>query len=111
MDRFDPTHRGDERRARRWDRQLVLATILRNGNELRSLKLDYPTENDLERGAIRAYDYMGPTKLPRRNDKTPELPSGIGQIPMPYPGYGFEFSDGLSGHLKIRLRIKGEDMP
>lgn len=89
---------------------LVRATILRNGNELRVLRLDYPTEDDLERGAIRNYDYMGPTKLPRRNDKTHELPDGIGQIPMPYPGYGFEFSDGLSGHLKIRLRIHGDDM-
>ena len=89
---------------------LVRATILRNGNELRVLRLDYPTEDDLERGAIRNYDYMGPTKLPRRNDKTPELPDGIGRIPMPYPGYGFEFSDGLSGHLKIRLRIHGDDM-
>ena len=56
------------------------------------------------------YDYMGPTKLPRRSDKTPELPPGVGQIPMPYPGYGLEFSDGLSGHLKIRLRIRGDDM-
>lgn len=89
---------------------LVQATILRNGSELRVLNLDYPTEDDLERGAIRNYDYMGPTKLPRRNDKTPELPSGIGQIPMPYPGYGFEFSDGLGGHLRIRLRIRGDDM-
>jgi hypothetical protein len=74
------------------------------------LNLDYPTENDLERGAIRAYDYSGPTKLPRRNDQTHELPSGIGQIPMPYPGYGFEFSNGMNGHLKIRLRINGDDM-
>jgi len=89
---------------------LVQAVVLRNGNELRVLNLDYPTEDDLERGAIRNYDYMGPTKLPRRNDKTPQLPDCIGQIPMPYPGYGFEFSDGLSGHLKIRLRIRGDDM-
>jgi len=89
---------------------LVQAVILRDGNELRVLNLDYPTENDLERGAIRNYDYMGPTKLPRKNDQTPELPSGIGQIPMPYPGYGFEFSNGLGGHLRIRLRIRGSDM-
>jgi hypothetical protein len=89
---------------------LVQATILRDGNELRVLNLDYPTEDDLERGAIRNYDYIGPTKLPRRNDQTPELPPGIGQIPMPYPGYGFEFSHGLNGHLKIRLRIRGDDM-
>ena len=29
---------------------------------------------------------------------------------MPYPGYGFEFSSGLNGHLRIRLRIRGDDM-
>src|SRR5215213_3518210 len=89
---------------------LVQATILRDGSNLRVLNLDYPTENDLERGAIRNYDYSGPTKLPRRNDKTPELPPGIGQNPMPYPGYGFEFSSGMNGHLKIQLRINGDDM-
>jgi hypothetical protein len=89
---------------------LVQATILRDGSNLRVLNLDYPTENDLERGAIRSYDYSGPTKLPRRNDKTPELPPGIGQNPMPYPGYGFEFSSGMNGHLKIQLRINGDDM-
>ncbi len=89
---------------------LVQASVLRDGTELRLLNLDYPTENDLERGAIRNYDYMGPTKLPRRNDKTPQLPSGIGQDPMPYPGYGFEFSNGLIGHLTIQLRIRGADM-
>jgi hypothetical protein len=88
----------------------VQATILRDGGELRVLNLDYPAEDDLERGAIRNYDYSGPTKLPRRNDQTPELPPGIGQIPMPYPGYGFEFSNGLNGHLRIRLRIRGDDM-
>jgi len=89
---------------------LVQATVLRNDAELRVLNLDYPTEDDLERGAIRNYDYIGPTKLPRRNDKTPELPPGIGQNPMPYPGYGFEFSNGLNGHLILRLRIRGDDM-
>lgn len=88
---------------------LLQATVLRDGAALRVLNLDYPTENDLERGAIRAYDYMGPTKLPRRNDQTPELPPGIGQIPMPYPGYGFEFSNGLNGHLRIQLRIRNDD--
>ena len=89
---------------------LVQATILRDGVELRVLNLDFPTEDDLERGAIRNYDYVGPTKLPRRNDKTPELPPGIGQSPMPYPGYGFEFSSGLNSHLILRLRIRGDDM-
>jgi len=89
---------------------LVQATILRDGSELRVLNLDYPAEDDLERGAIRNYDYSGPTKLPRRNDQTPELPPGIGRIPMPYPGYGFELSHGLNGHLGIRLQIRGDDM-
>ena len=89
---------------------LVQATVLRNDNALRILNLDYPTEDDLERGAIRNYDYIGPTRLPRRNDQTPELPPGIGQNPMPYPGYGFEFSNGLHGHLKLRLHINGDDM-
>lgn len=89
---------------------LVQVHVLRNGNELRVLNLDYPTEDDLERGAIRNYDYSGSTKLPRRNDKTPSLPPGIGQIPMPYPGYGFEFSDGLHGHLVLKLRIRGDDL-
>jgi hypothetical protein len=89
---------------------LVQAVVLRDNNALRTLNLDYPTENDLERGAIRAYDYSGPTRLPRRNDRTPELPPGIGQNPMPYPGYGFEFSNGLHGHLRLQLRINGDDM-
>ena len=89
---------------------LVQAIVRRDGSELRTLNLDYPTENDLERGAIRNYDYIGPSRLPRRNDQTPELPPGIGQNPMPYPGYGFEFSNGLNGHLILRLRIRGDDM-
>jgi hypothetical protein len=89
---------------------LAQASVLRDGAELGVLNLDYPAENDLERGAIRNYDYSGPTKLPRRNDKTPSLPPGIGQNPMPYPGYGFEYSSGLNGHLKLKLRIRGNDM-
>jgi hypothetical protein len=89
---------------------LVQASVMRNGAELRVLNLDYPTEDDLERDAIRNYDYSGPSKLPRRNDRTPPLPDGVGQNPMPYPGYGFEFSDGLNGHLQLRLRIRGDDM-
>ena len=84
---------------------LLQASIRRDGTELRLLNLDYATEDDHERGAIRNYDYFGPTRLPRRNDKTPSLPDGIGRIPMPYPGYGFEFSDGLSDHLSIPIYI------
>jgi hypothetical protein len=89
---------------------LVTATIVRDGVEIKTLKLDYPSENDLERGAIRNYDYIGPTRLQRINDKTPELPPGVGQIPMPYPSYGIEFSNGLNGHITVRLRIDGDDM-
>lgn len=88
----------------------VTARLLRDGRELRIYNLDYSGENDLEAGASRAYDYIGPSKLPRRNDGTPELPPGIGQSPMPYPDYGFEFSHGLNGHLTIELRINGDDM-
>ncbi|RSZ60704.1 hypothetical protein HF313_18610 [Massilia atriviolacea] len=89
---------------------LVQATILRNGTPIRVLNLDYEELDDHERGDDRSYVYSGPAKLPRRNDLTPELPPGVGMIPMPYPGYGFEFSQGLSGHLQIRLRINGDDM-
>lgn len=89
---------------------LIQASILRDGIELRVLNLDYPSEDDHERGDIRSYSYTGPTKLPRRNDSTPELPSGVGRVPMPYPGYGFEYSNGMNGHLSIRLRIRSDDM-
>jgi hypothetical protein len=89
---------------------LVQAVIIRDGAELSVLNLDYPTEDDLEPGAFRDYDYSGPSKLPRRNDQTPPLPDGIGQIPSPYPGYGFEFSNGLNGHLRIRLHTNGDDL-
>lgn len=89
---------------------LVQASFRRDGNQLVLLNLDYPTEDDLEPGAIRAYDYAGPTKLPRRNDRTPSLPPGIGQNPMPYPGYGLEYSSGLWGHTAIELRIRNDDM-
>jgi hypothetical protein len=86
---------------------LVLAHILRDDNEIAALRLDYADENDLERGAFRNYYY---SSLPRRNDRTPTLPDGIGQNPMPYPDRGLEFSSGLAGHLKIRLSIGGDDL-
>jgi len=69
-----------------------------------------PAEDDLERGATRNYDYIGPRKLQRVNDRTPELPPGIGRTLMPYPEYGLEFSNGLHGHLTVRLAIHGDDM-
>lgn len=89
---------------------LVTAEIVRDGVSVRTLRLDYPTEDDLERGAQRNYDYFGPSRLDWINDETPQLPDGVGQDPMPYPPYGIEFSNGLQGHLKVRLRIHGDDM-
>jgi hypothetical protein len=86
---------------------LVRAGVLRDGNEIASLNLDYADENDLERGAVRNYFYLN---LPRRNHHTPPLPGGTSQSPMPYPDHGFEFSDGVNGHMKLRLRIHGDDM-
>lgn len=86
---------------------LVQAIVLRDTVPIGVLNIDYDTENDLERGAIRAYNY---TNLPRVNDQTPPLPPGIGQSPMPYPDHGYEFSHGLSGHLTVRLLINGDDM-
>lgn len=85
---------------------LVTAAVLRDGAEVASLRLDHPAEDDLERGAVRSYNYL---KLKRSNDKTPELPPGIGQSPPPYPSHGIEFSSGLKGHLRLRLRIHGSD--
>ena len=86
---------------------LVTATVVRDGEELYDLKLDYSDEDDLERGAVRAYWYHD---VPRRNDETDELPPGIGQSPMPYPDHGVEFSHGMAGHLRLRLRVHGSDL-
>jgi hypothetical protein len=88
---------------------LVTAKLKRDGHDIEEFALDYPLENDLERGAVRNYDYIGPTRLPRNNDKTPELPPGIGETPMPYPSYGVEFSHGIQGHFTLRLEIHDDD--
>ncbi|MGL5859024.1 MAG: hypothetical protein ACRC35_11600 [Angustibacter sp.] len=86
---------------------VVQAEVLRGGTHISTLKLDYATEDDLERGSFRDYFYL---TLAWDNDMTPPLPDGVGQIPMPYPDFGYEFSSGLVGQLKLRLRIKGDDM-
>jgi hypothetical protein len=86
---------------------LVRAVIVRDGAELLALRLDWPTENDLERGAFRDYTYF---TLPRINHLTPQLPDGIGMSPMPYPDHGIEYSIGMNGHFTLRLRIGGSDM-
>jgi hypothetical protein len=82
---------------------LIRAIVVRDGAEVRALKLDYPNEDDLERGAVRNYFYLN---LGWDNDQTPQLPPGIGQTPMPYPPYGIEFSHGLRGHLWIKDNVE-----
>jgi hypothetical protein len=86
---------------------LVRAEVLRDLQLIGKLRLDYPTEDDLERGAFRDYFYYN---LAWDNDQTPPLPPDVGQDPMPYPDFGYEFSNGLAGHLKVRLHIYGDDM-
>ena len=86
---------------------LVQVEVLRDSAWISTLNLDYAAEDDLERGAFRDYFY---SNLPRRNDQTPPLPDGVGQNPMPYPDFGFEFSHGLFGHLRLRLHIRNDDM-
>ncbi|MDQ1591373.1 MAG: hypothetical protein QOG71_2000 [Pyrinomonadaceae bacterium] len=86
---------------------LVKVHVMRNFLPIKTLKLDYSSEDDLEQGAVRNYNYLG---LDWDNDQTPPLPPGIGQNPMPYPFYGLEFSSGLPGHLMLILQILGNDM-
>lgn len=86
---------------------LVTVEVLRDGAKVVTLALDFDGIDDLERGSHRTYAYVN---LPRHNDQTPELPPGIGQSPMPYPDHGIEFSHGLPGHLRLRLRIHDDDM-
>ena len=86
---------------------LVQAEVLRDGLQISTLNLDYATEDDLERGAFRDYFYAN---LHRHNDQTTLLPPGVGENPMPYPDFGYEFSHGLTGHLSLRLHIHGDDM-
>jgi hypothetical protein len=86
---------------------LIQAVVLRDGHEVARLDLNWAGIDDNERGDQRAYTYFN---LKRKNDGTPELPPGLGQIPMPYPEHGIEFSNGIVGHLKIRLSTNGFDM-
>jgi hypothetical protein len=85
----------------------VWVELLRDNQLLAKGKLDFENFDDLERGDERFYGYTIPDLY---RDKTPALPDGIGQIPMPYPNAGIEFSRGMQGHFKCRLRIDGDDM-
>jgi hypothetical protein len=86
---------------------LIQAVVVRDGSDIAVLNLDLSGVDDNERGDVRSYNFF---PLARRNDQTPELPPGIGQNPMPYPDDGLEYSNGLAGHMKIRLRTDGDDM-
>jgi hypothetical protein len=86
---------------------LLTVELLRNGAYIFTGRLDYADQDDHERGDSRFYGY---TFRDLFLDKTPPLPDGIGQIPSPYPAVGMEFSDGILGHLKCRLRIHNDDM-
>jgi hypothetical protein len=83
--------------------------------------LDYPHENDLERGAFQSYTYshLPLSPDPLSADSTPLLlpwetdelsPDHPGQSPPPRPDYGIEFSDGLFGHLNMSIRIHGSNL-
>jgi hypothetical protein len=86
---------------------LLTVEILRDDSNLITGRLDYTDQDDHERGDSRFYGYTIPQLF---LDKTPPLPDGVGQIPAPYPEPGMEFSNGIAGHLKCRLRIGNDDM-
>jgi hypothetical protein len=48
----------------------------------------------------RTYDYL---RLDRVSDRTPLLLHDAGGHLLPYPEYGVEYSQGLYGHLRVRL--------
>jgi hypothetical protein len=89
---------------------LVQAIFKRDGERLGTFDLAKPGVDDHERGDERNYDFEGASNLPRRTDETLELQPGVQSDPMPYPPYGFEFSNDLEGHLVIRLQTDGDNM-
>lgn len=86
---------------------IVWVELLRDNQLVAKGKLDFADFDDLERDDERFYGYTIPGL---HRDETPLLPEGLGRIPMPYPDAGMEFSRGMQGHFKCRLRIEGEDM-
>ena len=87
---------------------LVEVSFRRDGEGLIVFPLEFPPAVGIDRASHPTYAWSD-NDLPRRNDKTPSLPSGEVQIPMPYPDHGFEFSDGVKNHFDLRLRIRGQD--
>ena len=86
---------------------LLTVEIFRGGDHLVTGRLDFRHLDDYERDDDRFYNFVIPD---RHLHRTPPLPDGIGRIPSPYPETGMEFSDGLAGHLRCRLRIHNDDM-
>lgn len=79
----------------------VVATLLRDGEEIVDLKLTRPDIDDLEEGSLRRYVYPH-LKFDAAPDDT---------FPVPVsPTYGVQFPDGLKGHLALRLFNSSGDM-
>lgn len=88
---------------------LVQVRVLRDEDVLTIFPLDAPPEIGLPHESIMTFELVGPDWLPRHNDETPNYPPGYAANPMPYPSYGFEFSHGLPGHMRLQLWIDGDD--
>lgn len=79
---------------------MVVATLLRDGEEIAELKLDRPGKPDLDRGTARPYVYAHL-----------DLNGVHDAYPTPVqPKYGVEFPDGLKGHLALRLSHSSGDL-
>ncbi|HEX3250127.1 MAG TPA: hypothetical protein VHS05_11915 [Pyrinomonadaceae bacterium] len=89
---------------------LVQAIFSRDDHVVTTFNLDKPGVDDHEPGDERRYVFSGASNLPRDTDQTVELQPGVREDPMPYPPFGFEFSNGLDDHLVIRLQVVGNDM-
>jgi hypothetical protein len=78
---------------------VVPVVLLRDGLEVSRLRLDIP-DHRAGTAASRTYDYL---RLDRVSDRTPLLLHDAGGHLLPYPEYGVEYSQGLYGHLRVRL--------
>ena len=78
---------------------VVPVALLRDGLEVARLRLDLP-EDGATAFASRTCDYL---RLDRASDRTPLMLHDAGGRLLPYPEYGVEYSQGLFGHLRVRL--------
>jgi hypothetical protein len=78
---------------------VVPVVLLRDGLEVSRLRLDLP-DHGAGSAASRTLDYL---QLDRVSDRTPLLLHDAGGRLLPYPEYGVEYSQGLYGHLRVRL--------